>query len=160
MSHLALTIIFSILLLPAIFLTVLPMVPAISYMFFVSLLYGLIDGFNNLSFGEVGILGIIFALSLVVDYSAGVLGAKYAGAAKKSLLYGIIGLVIGTILFPPFGGIPGLFLGVLVSEIFLNKETRKALKSAVGSLAGTLAGVFVNFILAVILFISFIFFVF
>lgn len=158
MSHLALTIIFAIFMFPAVLSVLIPMMPAMSYLFVMSLVYGLVDNFQHLQAREVGILGIIFVLSLIVDYSAGILGAKYAGAEKWSVINGFIGLIVGTLLFPPFGGLPMLFLTVFVSEIFLNKSRNDALKAAGGSFAGAVTGVLFNLLLAFIFFLLFVIF--
>ncbi|MEK7575181.1 MAG: DUF456 domain-containing protein, partial [Patescibacteria group bacterium] len=131
-----LTIIFTVMLFPAVLAVLIPIFPAITYMFIVALIYGIFDAFQHLQAGEIGILGIIFVLSHLVDYSAGVLGAKYAGAEKQSIINGFIGLIVGSILFPPLGGLPTLFLVIFVSEIFLNKSRAAALKAAAGSFAG------------------------
>ena len=158
MTHLALTIIFAVLLFPAIFLTLVPMLPVMPYMFVMAALYGIIDHFDHLNWWKLMILAGIFLASLAVDYSAGILGAKYAGASKKSLFYGIIGLIAGSILFPPFGGLPGLFLTVFVSELFLDKEHAAALRAAAGSVLGAFTGIIINLVLALSFFILFIFF--
>lgn len=158
MTHLTITIIFAVLLFPAIFLTLIPMLPVLPYMFVMSLLYGIIDHFEYLSWWRLGILFGIFCLSVIVDYSAGILGAKYAGASKQSLLYGMIGLIAGSILFPPFGGLPGLFLTVFVSELFLDKERVAAFRVATGSLIGTAVGITINFALAILFFGLFFYF--
>ena len=153
MSHFALTIIFAILLFPAVFLVLIPMMPAMSYMFGMTLVYGIVDHFEHLEGWELGLLAGIFCLSLLVDYSAGILGAKYAGASKQSIIWGFVGLILGSILMPPFGGIAGLFLAVFIKEIFLNKSKAAALRAAAGSLAGAITGVILNLALAFTFFI-------
>ncbi len=155
MSHFALTILFALLLFPAVFLVFIPMMPAMSYLFAMSVLYGVLDHFEHLQGWELGLLAGIFCLSLLVDYSAGILGAKYAGASKQSIMWGFVGLVIGSILFPPFGGILGLFLSVFVAELFYDKSHAAALRAAAGSLAGAITGVFLNLVLALSFFILF-----
>lgn len=160
MSHLFLTVIFSILLFPAIFLVFIPMMPVMTYMLGMSLLYGVVDTFTHLELWELSVLVLIFLLSVVTDYSAGVLGAKYAGASKHSIIAGIIGMILGSIVLPPFGGLPALFIAVFVSELMHKKEKAAALRAAAGSLAGTLAGVFLNLLLALAFFVLFLVFSF
>lgn len=156
MSHPVLTIIFGLLLFPAIFLVFIPMLPAFLYMFAVAFLYGILDGFVHLQAGEIGMLAGIFCLSVLVDYSAGALGAKYGGASKKSIVYGFVGLLLGSVLFPPFGGLPGLFFGVFITELFFLRKSRAAAwKAAAGSFLGSMAGVVFNVILALCFFTLF-----
>lgn len=158
MPYFLLVIIFSLLLLPGLLGVFLPLLPSIPYMFVVTLIFGLIDKFQHLTVVNLIILGIIALFSLLVDYFSGALGAKYGGASKKTLFWGIIGLILGLIVFPPFGGIAGLFLGVLVAELIQYKDHLKALKAASGSLIGSLTGMILNFLLALFFFVLFLVF--
>lgn len=124
-----------------------------------TMLYGLIENFKYLTGSELAVLAVIFCLSVVVDYTAGIIGAKYGGASKKSILYGIFGVIVGSILFPPFGGLPGLFIAVFVCELFLNKTRSQAFKAAKGSLLGVFTGIALNFVLALTFFSLFVFFI-
>ncbi|MSR78756.1 MAG: DUF456 domain-containing protein [Candidatus Taylorbacteria bacterium] len=159
MSYIVLTIIFAILIFPGVFLVLIPLMPAFSYMFVMSLLFGLIDHFANLTMWEFVVLSSFFFLSLIIDYSAGVLGAKYSGASGRSILYGIVGLILGTIALPPWGGIPGMFFATFFSELLLNKKKAAALRAAAGSVFGAITGVLFNFVLAVTFWVLFIVFV-
>src|SRR5581483_2855540 len=118
----------------------LPMIPGIPYMFVIALIYGAIDHFHHLTLRQLGILGIITIVSLIIDYLAGMMGAKFGGAKGKSLLYGFIGLIVGTFIVPVIGGLIGLFLGVLIGELFRKRAGGDAVKAATGSVLGSLAG--------------------
>lgn len=155
-----LSILFAILIFLAIFMTFIPLAPAIPFMFIVAGIFGLITGFEVLALGSLGILGGILALSMFVDYFSGIIGAKYGGASLKSIFYGFIGLIIGFILLPPFGGLLGLFMGIVLYEFIVNKDEVRALKAATGYLIGTMTGVFINFLLAILFFVLFLVFVF
>jgi len=155
-SEIIIKIIFSLLILPGIFLVVIPVMPAISYMLLVTLVFGLVDHFRDLSVNNFLILVAIWAVSILVDHLSGILGAKYGGASKKGMIYGFIGLIIGIIVFPPFGGFLGVFAGVLVAELLNNRSQGEAVTAAAGSLFGSILGVAVNTILAVIFFILFV----
>lgn len=149
MNHLLLVIVFLVLMLPGLAGIFLPLVPSVPYMLLVALIFGLIDKFTHLSLGELVILGILGVASFLVDHLSGVVGAKYSGASKRSLLWGIIGAILGTVVLPPFGGIAGVFIGVLISEWSLHKDKTKAVKVAGGSLIGNITGMIVNLILAI-----------
>lgn len=160
MSTIILPIIFALLVIPGVFLVFIPFLPALSYMFVVALVFGAIDGFVRLSPVELAILSIITVLSIVVDWGAGVLGARYGGAHLKSLLWGIFGAVIGTFIFFPFGGLIGLFVAILVSEIYYQpKHSNRAVGAAAGALMGTAIGMAVNAILAIMFFAAFVVFI-
>ena len=157
-----LPILFSLLIFPGMFMTLIPMAPALPYMFFLALLFGFIDGFEMLTINNLWIFGGILIASILIDYFAGVIGAKYSGASRKGIVFGFFGLILGFVLLPPFGGFLGLFIGVLVGEYVLGRDKTKALKAATGSLVGSISGMLLNTILAIVffgLFITFVFFI-
>jgi hypothetical protein len=158
MAHIALYITALVVLIPCIFLTLVPMLPALSGMFLVSLIYALAGGFSVLSGNELLFLLIPVIASIITDHSSGIIGAKYGGAHGKSLLWGIAGSIVGAFAFPPFGSLVGLFIAVLGAEIYYSKTHRQAIKAATGALAGTAVGIALNFALAVLFFGLFAFF--
>lgn len=158
MLQLSLIIIFSLLLLPGIICTLIPVIPALPYMFLVAVIYGFIDKFIHLTSYEITVLGIITLVSVIVDWASGIVGAKYGGASVKSLIIGTLGFLIGLVLIPPFGGFLGLFAGIFISEVLMFQDHKKALKSASGGLIGTLLGMVINLVISVaflLMFISF-----
>lgn len=157
MPNYILIIIFSILLLPGLIGSILTL-PGIPYMFGVSIIYAFIDRFQHITHSEVLFLGIITLISVAVDYSSGVLGAKFSGASKRALILGVIGLFIGLFLFPPFGGFLGMFLGILIGELTNYTHYKKALKAASGSLAGVIGGALINLVLGILFLVLFIIF--
>ncbi len=149
MTHLILTFVFSVLLIPGLVLAFIPMMPAFSYMLLVATVFGFFDGFTHLTLEELIILGGIFLLSVVSDWSAGLIGAKFGGGSFRGLIGGVIGSVLGFLFLPPVGGFIGVFLGVLVAETMLRRTQKEALQAARGALIGSLAGVAINVCLAV-----------
>ena len=158
MPYWLLVTIFTILLLPGFAGVFLPL-PSLPYMFGITLIFGFVDQWQHLSFVDLIILGVIMLISFTAEYLTGLIGAKYGGAAKISIVFGLVGMLIGLIVFPPFGGIAGLFLGILVSEFLHFKDHIKALKAASGGLIGTLAGMLISLILAILYVVLFIVFV-
>ena len=158
MPYWLLVTVFTVFLLPGFAGVFLPL-PSLPYMFGVTLIFGFIDQWQHLSYIEIIILGVIMLTSFLTEYLTGLIGAKYGGAAKISIVFGLVGMLIGLIIFPPFGGIAGLFLGILVSEFLYFKDHIKALKAASGGLIGTLAGMLISLILAITYVVLFIIFV-
>jgi|TARA_Y100000310_G_scaffold225067_1_gene227024 hypothetical protein len=155
-----LPIIFTILIFPGIFMTIVPMMPALPYMFLMAVIFGLFDGFVNLTLVNLGVLGGILIASILIDYFSGIIGAKYSGASKKGLLFGFLGLILGFIFLPPFGGFVGLFVGILIAEFIIKGNEIMALKTAAGSLIGIATGIFINILLAIAFFVLFVLFLF
>ena len=135
------------------------MLPGVPYIFVVALIYGFIDHFTRLSGMELLILGIMAVASVVIDQLAGILGAHYGGARGKTFLYGIAGAIIGTIIFPLFGGFLGLFIGITIGELVRKQHHMHAIKAATVGVIGTLTGIIINIILAVIFVVLFLIFV-
>jgi uncharacterized protein YqgC (DUF456 family) len=153
-------IILSILLFGLAALTFIPALPIVPVQFAVILLYSILSGFLFVSGWELLVFAVFAALSLLVDYSAGALGAKIGGAHRWSVLAGIIGGLLGTFFFPPFGAFVGIPLFVFASESFIKKKPSQAGKTAGLSFAGAVGGVIVNGFLAFATAILFLIFVF
>jgi uncharacterized protein len=160
MIHVTLGIIFSLLLVPGIFLVFIPAFPSLFYMLFVAFIYGAIDTFVHLTWQNLIVLSIIFVLSVAVDWIAGTLGARLGGATLRSMMWGVFGTIAGIFVFPPLGGIIGLFVGIFISEIMLHREAYRSVKAATGGLIGVFAGMFINSGLALVFLILFVFFTF
>jgi len=158
MTHLILTIVFSILLLAGVASVFLLVFPSLPFMFVVVLIFGFIDQFQHLTTVNLIIFGVLAAISIGIDYFSGLIGAKIGGASREAIILGIVGLILGLIIFPPFGSAIGLFLGILISEIIHFKDIKKALKSATGGLLGSLAGTVIQLILAILFLTLFIIF--
>lgn len=118
-------------------------------MWLIALIYGLITSFNGLSLEEFGVLSVLMGISLLVDYFSGVLGAKIGGASMRSLGLGFLGLMLGLLLFPPLGGVIGLFVGILASELNAYKDRSKAIRAATGGVVGVLAGAITNLVVGI-----------
>ncbi|MEK9131950.1 MAG: DUF456 domain-containing protein [Patescibacteria group bacterium] len=129
-------------------LVLIPLFPALSLMFALALAFVAFDQFLHISATGLAILAGIWVLSVCIDYASGILGAKYGGASAKSILWGVIGMVLGSLFFIPFGSFAGLFLGVLIAEFVAHKNEMRAFKAASGGAIGSLVGVAINALLA------------
>ncbi len=150
-----LDITFIVLLFLGIFGTAIPTLPGTAYMFLVVLIYGFVDQFEHIEPWHLAIFGAMVILSTVIDYSSGLIGAKFGGASKSSLVFGLCGLVIGLIALPPFGLFLGLFLGVFIGELTQMKHHTQAFKAASYSFLGVVGGTILNVILAMVFFTIF-----
>lgn len=157
MTHAIFLIIAAVLMLAGIPLIFTPF-PSLLFMMLVALGFGFVDKFSHLTGNELWILAAIFAVSIIVDQLSGILGARYSGASAKSIFYGMIGMILGTILLPPLGGMLGLFVAVALAEYQNHKNHSRALKTATGSFLGTLAGKFINAFVALVFVILFVVF--
>ena len=93
--------------------------------------------------------GILWILSLVIDWLSGAMGAKWFGSSKWGVWGALIGGIVGAIFFSLPGLILGPVLGVFIAEMaFAKKEWKPAANSTVGTLVGGLAGAIVKTLIA------------
>ncbi len=123
--------------------TFLPVLPGTTLILAGALLFYFTMGMESSGLAWQGLVGIgvLYALSILLDWLSGALGAKWFGSSK----WGVVGAVVGGIA-GLFFGLPGLILGpivgVFVFEIFVaKKEVKEAGHSTVGTVVGGLAGI-------------------
>lgn len=155
-----LNILFSVLLLLGIGLTLIPSLPGVPLMFLLTVAFAALGRFETLSGSDLIIFAVIAIITVVIDYSSGIIGAKFGGASKKALIAGMVGLLIGLVVFPPLGAFIGLFVGIFLAEVVQFRDHLRAIKAASYSLAAVLTGALVNMILAVVFFVTFLLMVF
>lgn len=119
--------------------TILPALPGLPLVFFGLLLAAWHDGFTHVSGWTMGVLGFITAGAMLLDFVAGLLGTKVAGASKWAMLGAAIGTIVGI-----FFGLPGLlfgpFVGALVAELIYRENLGEATRAGLGAWLGLLMG--------------------
>lgn len=119
--------------------TILPALPGLPLMFGGLLLASWLDGFHHLGAVSLSILAVLAALGLLIDFVAGLLGAKATGASRQALWGAFIGSLVGMFL-----GLAGVILGPLVGavigEFLARKDALQAGKVGVGTFIGFIVG--------------------
>lgn len=92
--------------------TILPALPGLPLVFAGMLLAAWAGGFEQIPVWVVVLLGVLTALSLLVDFWATAIGAKRVGASRKAVVGAVVGTFAGL-----FFGILGLFLGPFVGAL-------------------------------------------
>jgi uncharacterized protein len=119
--------------------TVLPALPGTLFVLAGIALAAWIDDFQRIGGWTIGIAAALTVLSFVLDYAAGILGAKRVRASREA----IIGAVVGTILGLAMGIVGVLFMplvGAAVGEWIAQKDHKNAMKVGVATWIGTMAG--------------------
>lgn len=136
--------------------TILPVIPGAPLIFLAALGYGFYEHFQNVTVTILVILFFLMAVSLLVDYFAGVVGAKKYGATKYGAWGSFVGGFVGVLLFNIPGLLIGPFVGAVIGEKVGGKKTDQALKVGLGTVFGLAGGAFFKFVLAVAMIIIYI----
>jgi uncharacterized protein YqgC (DUF456 family) len=118
---------------------VLPALPGTPLVFAGMVLAAWIDDFQRVGWITLTVLGLLTALSMVVDFMAGVLGARRVGASGLAVLGATLGALGGIFLGLP-GMVFGPFVGALVGELIARRNAMAAGKVALGTWLGILVG--------------------
>jgi len=119
--------------------TVLPALPGAILVFAGVALAAWIDDFTRISGWTLGVLAVLTAIAWIVDYVAGVYGAKKAGASPWALAGAAIGTIVGV-----FTGLVGLLFmplaGAAIGEFLARRDALRAGKVGFATWLGMLAG--------------------
>ena len=119
--------------------TVLPALPGVPLVFAGMLLAAWAGDFEIVGPGMLVLLGLMTALSVVVDFLAAALGAKRVGASRLAVVGAVLGTFVG-VFFGPLGLLGGPFVGALVGELIHVRELRQATRVGIGTWIGVVVG--------------------
>ncbi len=129
---------------------VLPILPGVPLIFAAAALYGILTGFEGISFNLLLIFAGLTVISLVFDYFANYFSVKKMGGGTAGAIGAVIGLLIGIfvhwlaiILFP--------FLFAVAFELIAGRKGGKALKAGTGAFIGLLFGGLFRFIIGCVM---------
>lgn len=139
---------------------IVPVLPGVPLVFAGMLLAAWADHYQHIGAVTLTILGVLSVIALLIDFVAGLLGAKRVGASKQALWGAAIGAIVGI-----FFGLPGLllgpFVGAVVGELLagqkLNQATRVGVGTWIGLLFGTLTKLALCFTMIGVFLLAFIF---
>ena len=115
---------------------ILPIFPGLLVIWLAALGYGVAAGFTPLGVALFILITILaVAGSLVDNFLMGV-GARKGGASCLTVLVALTAGILGTIFFPPFGGILAALLAIFLLEYFRLGDLHKALIAMFGLTAG------------------------
>jgi len=126
---------------------IVPIFPGITVIWLAALGYGLVTGFSTLGWVLFAVLTVLMIVGVTIDNVLMNAKAHKEGAAWTSLILGMVGGLLGTILFPPIGGILAAPLVVLLLEYLRQHDFNKALLTVRGLLIGWGASFVVRFLI-------------
>ena len=134
-----------------------PIIPSVLFIFGAFFLYGFYFTFDVFSIWFWIIQTMFLLLLFGADYLANLLGVKKFGGSKAGIWGSTIGLLIGPFVIPAFGIILGPFLGAILAELLVEKQSlNNAIKIGVGSVVGLISSVITKGIIQLIMCIYFI----
>ena len=130
--------------------TVLPALPGTALVLAGIVLGAWIDDFARVGWGVLGGITLLAALAWVLDYVAGLLGAKKAGASRQAIVGAALGTVAGL-----FMGLVGVFfmplVGAAIGEWLARRDHAQALKVGVATWLGIIVGMVSKVVIAFVM---------
>jgi len=127
--------------------TVLPALPGTLFVLAGIVLGAWIDDFARVGWGVLTAVIVLAVLAWVLDYVAGLLGAKKAGASRQAIIGAALGTVAGL-----FMGIVGVLfmplVGAAIGEWLAQRDHGRALKVGVATWLGIMAGLVSKVVIA------------
>ena len=128
--------------------TIVPALPGVPVVFAGMWLAAWVDDYALIGPGTLILLGILAGLAVLLDFVAGVLGARRVAATGAALWGATIGTVVG-IFFGLAGLLLGPFIGALIGELSagasIMRSTHVGVATWVGLLFGTIAKIALSF---------------
>ena len=146
----------AILMLVGILGSFLPMLPGIPVSWAGLLLLHLIPVIP-MNYSFLGITLLVTIIIFALQYAIPALGTKYLGGSKQGMFGATIGLFAGIFIPIPFAILIAPFVGAYLGEILNKADSKTALKAASGSFVGLLASTFMEFVVAAIFLLLFIY---
>jgi len=130
--------------------TVLPLLPGTVLVWGGIVVGAWIDDFARVGTTTVVVVSVLAVLAWALDYVAGLMGAKKAGASKQALLGAAVGTVVGL-----FMGLVGVLfmplVGAAIGEYLARKDQTRAVKVGVSTWVGIMVGLIAKVVLAFIM---------
>lgn len=127
--------------------TVLPALPGTLFVLGGIVLGAWIDGFTRVGGVTVTVVTMLALLAWVLDYVAGLLGAKKAGASRLAIIGAALGTVAGL-----FMGLIGVFfmplVGAAIGEYIAQKNHARAAHVGIATWLGIMAGMVAKVVIA------------
>lgn len=106
-----------------------------------------IDDFTRVGTTTVVVVSVLAVLAWALDYVAGLMGARKAGASKQALVGAAVGTVAGL-----FMGLVGVLfmplVGAAIGEYLAQKDQTRAVKVGVATWLGIMVGLIAKVVLA------------
>ncbi len=113
-----------------------PIFPGITVMWLAALVYGIVTGFSTAGIVIFVLISLLALGGTLVDNLLMGAGARKGGASWITIAVALLAGVLGTILFPPFGGLIAIPLAIFTLEYLRARDLREAWFALRGLVAG------------------------
>ena len=127
--------------------TVLPALPGTALVLAGIVLAAWIDDFTRIGTVTIAIVTGMAILSWVLEYLAGIMGARKAGASRQAIIGAAIGTVVG-ILMGFIGVFVMPFVGAVAGEFLAHRDHRRSVGVGVATWFGIMIGMLAKVVLA------------
>lgn len=106
-----------------------------------------LDDFTRVGWVTVTLVTVLAVVAWLLDYAAGLMGAKRAGASRQAMVGAAVGTVAGI-----FMGLVGVLfmplVGAAVGQYMAEKDHNRALKVGISTWLGIMAGMVAKVVIA------------
>jgi hypothetical protein len=125
-----------IIMLIGLFGLIVPIFPGTVVIWLAALGYGIVAGFSTLGIILFVIITILMLVGTLADNLFMGAGARTGGASWSTIIVAMVAGVLGTLLFPPIGGLIAAPLAILLLEYSRTHDMQKAWKALRGLATG------------------------
>ena len=129
-----------------------PIFPGPLILWLAALGYGILVGFDTAGLVIFLVITLLVIGGMLADNVLMGAGARQGGASWRTILIALVAGVVGTIIFPPFGGLIAAPLAILLLEYNRLRDWEKARKSLFGMATGWGASFIVRFAFSAVAF--------
>ncbi|WP_349745172.1 DUF456 domain-containing protein [Roseateles cavernae] len=127
--------------------TILPALPGTALVLAGIVLGAWIDNFAHVGWPSLTLISLLAVLAWVLEYVAGLMGARRAGASRQALVGAALGTVAGL-----FMGLIGVLfmplVGAAVGEYLARRDQQRAVSVGLSTWLGLMAGLLAKVVLA------------
>ena len=131
--------------------TLVPIFPGTPLIVGAALINGLATDFSVVSMKLIIILVLLSVGAEISERFFSAVTTRKFGGSKYGIIGAIVGVLVGSILFPPLGIFIGPVLGAVVFELSTGKNLQESFKVGTGTVLGTFGGALISFIIALIM---------
>jgi len=136
-----------VIMLVGLFGLIIPIFPGIAVIWLAALGYGVATGFTTLGWVLFAVITVLFVIGAIIDNVLMSAKAHKEGAAWYTIVLGVLAGILGTILFPPFGGLIAAPFVLFILEYIRQRDFKRAFNTLRGLAIGWGSAFVVRFLI-------------